>query len=75
MEQVIENEDWSLRVSRLLDLIKRSLEAIERHKAANSPDFIVEQYHHLRDEHLAELDELLRGSNMTIQLLNIGNAA
>ncbi|MBB3836706.1 hypothetical protein FHS57_000688 [Runella defluvii] len=75
MEQVLENEDWTLRVSRLLDLIKRSLEAIERHKAANSPDFIVEQYQHLRDEHLAELDELLQGSNMTIQLRNVGNAA
>ena len=75
MEQVIENEDWSLRMSRLLELIKRSLEAIERHKATNSPDFIVEQYQHLRGEHLAELDELLSGSNMTIQLLNIGNAS
>lgn len=75
MEQVLENEDWTLRVSRLLDLIKRSLEAIERHKAANSPNFIVEQYQHLRDEHLVELDELLRDSNMTIQLRNGGNAA
>ncbi|AYQ35665.1 hypothetical protein [Runella sp. SP2] len=75
MEPVLENEDWTLRVSRLLDFIKRSLEAIERHKAANSPDFIVEQYQHLLDEHLVELDELLRDSNMTIQLRNVGNAA
>lgn len=75
MNQQIEYEEWTLRVSRLLELVQRNIAAIERHKAAGSPQMIVEQYEQLRDEHLAELDGLLKGTGIAVQLTAIQNAA
>jgi len=68
-------EEWAIRVSRLLELIAMDNDAIKMHQEGNSPALIVEQYQRLRNEHLEELRELLKDSGMTIQLLNISNAA
>ena len=66
---------WSDRVARLIELIRLDIEAVKRHTEANSPAMIVEQYEELRNEHLDELRELLKDTGMTIQLLNMSNAA
>lgn len=75
MEQQLDYEEWTLRVSRLLELVHRNIAAIERHKATDSPQMIVEQYEQLRDEHLLELERLLKGTGIAIQLTTIQNAA
>lgn len=66
---------WSDRVARLMELIRLDIEAVKRHTEANSPAMIMEQYEELRDEHLDELRELLKDTGMTIQLINMSNAA
>jgi len=73
--QELENAEWSERVARLMELIRLDIEAVKRHTEANSPAMIVEQYEELRDEHLSELRDLMKDSGMTIQLLNMSNAA
>ena len=75
MTEIGNYEEWAIRVSRLLELIAMDNDAIKMHQEGNSPALIVEQYQRLRNEHLEELRELLKDSGMTIQLLNISNAA
>lgn len=58
-----------------MELIRLDIEAVKCHTEANSPATIVEQYEELRDEHLDELNALLKDSGMTIQLRNLSNAA
>lgn len=74
MEKQLDYEEWTLRVSRLLELVQRNIAAIERHKVAGSPQMIVEQYKQLRDEHLAELDGLLKNTDIDVQLTTNQNA-
>lgn len=75
MATISNYEEWAVRVSRLLELIAMDNDALKMHQDGKSPASIIEQYLRLRDEHLNELRELLKDSGMTIQLLNIGNAA
>jgi hypothetical protein len=75
MNSIGNYEEWAVRVSRLLELVAMDNDAIKMHKEGESPASIIEQYERLRDEHLNELRELLKDSGMTIQLLNMSNAA
>lgn len=75
MTAISNYEEWAIRVSRLLELIAMDNDAIKMHQEGSSPALIVEQYQRLRNDHLEELRELLKDSGMTIQLLNISNAA
>lgn len=68
-------EEWAVRVSRLLELVAMDNDAIKMHQEGDSPALIIEQYQRLRNEHLNELRELLKDSGMTIQLINMSNAA
>lgn len=68
-------EEWAVRVSRLLELVAMDNDAIKMHQEGKSPALIIEQYQRLRNEHLDELRELLKDSGMTIQLINMSNAA
>ncbi|HAK77178.1 MAG TPA: hypothetical protein DCR35_14935 [Runella sp.] len=75
MTAISNYEEWAIRVSRLLELIAMDNDAIKMHQEGSSPALIVEQYQRLRNDHLEELRELLKDLGMTIQLLNISNAA
>lgn len=70
MQPFLETEfrsKWADEISRLFELLSMHIASVERHTQAGSPPMIIEQYEELRDERLAELSELLRGSGLSVQ--------
>jgi|GEM_PF-5508149 len=61
-------EQRAVRVSRLIELIVGETAAIQRHEQAASSGLEHEQWTELRDEHLAELSELMQGFRPEIRL-------
>jgi hypothetical protein len=73
--QELEDAPLAIQIARMVEIIMMDNNAIKMHTKDNSPAMIVEQYVELRDEHLAELSELLKETGMTIQLAQMQNAA
>lgn len=65
----------TLRMARLIEMIVMDNEAIATHRAHNSPPVLIAQYTELRNEHLAELSDLLKGTGIAVQLTHLQNVA
>lgn len=74
-EFIRKTEERALQIGRLLQLISMDTNAIQRHILHNSPKSIIEQYVELRNEHLDELQELMRLEGLSIQLTPLDNVA
>lgn len=61
-------EQRAVRVSRLIELILGETAAIQRHEQAGTTELEHEQWTKLREEHLTELSELMRGFRPEIRL-------
>lgn len=61
-------EERAVRVSRLIGLILGETAAIQRHERAGNVGLEHEQWTELREEHLTELTELMRGFRPEIRL-------
>lgn len=61
-------EQRAVRVARLIELILGETAAIQRHERAGNTGLEHEQWTELREEHLAELAELMRGFRPEIRL-------
>lgn len=68
-EFIKQNKTTALRISKTLALIQMNSNAIERHKQAQSPDFIIEQYQTLRDRYLGELNKILQSYGIEPNML------
>lgn len=76
MQEQIDYQDWSLRVSRLVELIARKTEAIKFHENSQEPDMMaIEQYNELREHYLAELSELMQGFGIIAEFRLLDRAA
>ena len=69
-EFIKQNKNTALRISKTLALIQMNSKAVERHKKAQSPDFIIEQYQILRNRYLGELNEILQSYGVEPNMLN-----
>ena len=65
---VLSAEQRAVQVSRLIELILGETAAIQRHEQANNIDLEHRQWTELREEHLAELTELMRGFKPEVRL-------
>jgi tRNA pseudouridine-54 N-methylase len=74
-EFIKKGKNTALRISKTLALIQMNGEAVERHKQAHSPDFIIEQYQTLKERYLSELNDILQSygiePNMLTTLSNV----
>jgi hypothetical protein len=74
-EFIKKGKNTALRISKTLALIQMNSEAVERHKQAQSPDFIIEQYQTLKERYLSELNDILQSygiePNMLVTLSNV----
>lgn len=76
MQEQIDYQDWSLRVSRLVELIAQKTEAIKFHEGSQEPDTMaIEQYNKLRERYLAELSALMQGFGIIAEFRLLDRAA
>jgi hypothetical protein len=73
--EILEDADITLQIARLVEIIYRDNNALQRHKEAGSPTTIVEQYEELRAEHLEELRLLMAQMGLKVELTPLQNAA
>ena len=65
----LNTEQRANRVSRLMELILGETAAIQRHERAGNFGLEREQWTELREEHLAELTELMQGFRPEIRMV------
>ncbi|MDZ7900341.1 MAG: hypothetical protein U5N85_20235 [Arcicella sp.] len=75
-QEFIKNgEQKALIIARLLQLIEMNTNTLKRHREAESPLSIIEQYKEIRDRYLSELAEVMRGFGVTAKFMPLDLAA
>ena len=68
-EFIKDGEQKALIIARLLQLIEMNTNTLKRHREANSPLSIIEQYREIRDRYLSELAEVMQGFGVSAKFM------
>ena len=74
-EFIKDGEQKALIIARLLQLIEMNTNTLKRHREANSPLSIIEQYKEIRDRYLSELAEVMQGFGVMAKFMPLDLAA
>ena len=67
--------EWSIRVSRLIELIAMTNRTIQVHRKEGDSEIYIKQYEELLERHTDELQELMRVMGLAVQLTPLSNVA
>ncbi len=68
-------EQKALIIARLLQLIKMNTNTLKRHREADSPVSIIEQYKEIGERYLTELAEVMQGFGVKAKFMPLDLAA
>ena len=68
-ESIKDVEQKALIIARLLQLIEMNTNTLKRHREADSPVSIIEQYKEIRDRYLSELAEIMQGFGVSAKFM------
>ena len=68
-EFIKDGEQRALIIARLLQLIEMNTNTLKRHREADSPLSIIEQYREIRDRYLSELAEIMQGFGVSTKFM------
>ena len=74
-EFIKDGEQKALIIARLLQLIEMNTNTLKRHREADSPVSIIEQYKEIRDRYLNELAEVMQGFGVSAKFVPLDLAA
>ena len=74
-EFIKDGEQKALIIARLLQLIEMNTNTLKRHREADSPLSIIEQYKEIRDRYLNELAEIMQGFGVMAKFMPLDLAA
>ena len=74
-EFIKDGEQKALIIARLLQLIEMNTNTLKRHREADSPSSIIEQYREIRDRYLSELAEVMQGFGVMAKFMPLDLAA
>ena len=74
-EFIKDGEQKALIIARLLQLIEMNTNTLKRHREADSPLSIIEQYKEIRDRYLNELAEVMQGFGVSAKFMPFDLAA
>jgi hypothetical protein len=75
-QEFIKNgEQKALIIARLLQLIEMNTNTLKRHREADSPVSIIEQYKEIRERYLSELAEVMQGFGVKAKFMPMDLAA
>ena len=74
-EFIKDGEQKALIIARLLQLIEMNTNTLKRHREADSPLSIIEQYKDIRDRYLNELAEVMQGFGVSAKFMPFDLAA
>ena len=74
-ESIKDVEQKALIIARLLQLIEMNTNTLKRHREADSPVSIIEQYKEIRDRYLSELAEVMQGFGVMAKFIPLDLAA
>ena len=74
-EFIKDGEQKALIIARLLQLIEMNTNTLKRHREADSPVSIIEQYKEIRDRYLNELAEIMQGFGVMAKFMPLDLAA
>ena len=70
-----DGEQKALIIARLLQLIEMNTNTLKRHREADSPMSIIEQYREIRERYLSELAEIMQGFGVMAKFMPLDLAA
>jgi hypothetical protein len=74
-EFIKDGEQKALIIARLLQLIEMNTNTLKRHREADSPLSIIEQYREIRERYLTELAEIMQGFGVLAKFMPLDLAA
>ena len=74
-EFIKDGEQKALIIARLLQLIEMNTNTLKRHREANSPMSIIEQYKEIRERYLNELADIMQGFGVKAKFMPMDLAA
>jgi hypothetical protein len=74
-EFIKDGEEKALIIARLLQLIEMNTNTLKRHREADSPLSIIEQYKEIRERYLSELAEVMQGFGVKVKFTPMDLAA
>ena len=74
-ESIKDSEQKALIIARLLQLIEMNTNTLKRHREADSPLSIIEQYREIRDRYLSELAEVMQEFGVSAKFMPLDLAA
>ena len=74
-ESIKDSEQKALIIARLLQLIEMNTNTLKRHREADSPLSIIEQYKDIKDIYLNELAEVMQGFGVSAKFMPLDLAA
>jgi len=74
-EFIKDGEQKALIIARLLQLIEMNTNTLKRHREAESPVSIIEQYKGIRERYLSELAEVMQGFGVMAKFTPLDLAA
>jgi hypothetical protein len=74
-EFIKDGEQKALIIARLLQLIEMNTNTLKRHREADSPVSIIEQYREIRERYLSELAEVMQGFGIKAKFMPLDLAA
>jgi hypothetical protein len=74
-EFIKDGEQKALIIARLLQLIEMNTNTLKRHREADSPMSIIEQYKEIRERYLTELAEIMQGFGVKAKFVPLDLAA
>jgi hypothetical protein len=74
-EFVKDGEHNVLIIARLVQLIEMNTNTLKRHREADSPSSIIEQYKEIREKYLNELAEVMQGFGVKAKFMPLDLAA
>ncbi len=70
-----DGEQKAIIIARLLQLIEMNTNTLKRHREADSPMSIIEQYKEIREKYLSELAEVMQGFGLMAKFMPLDLAA
>jgi hypothetical protein len=74
-EFIKDGEQKALIIARLLQLIEMNTNTLKRHRKADSPVSIIEQYKEIREKYLSELADVMQGFGVMAKFMPLDLAA
>jgi hypothetical protein len=74
-EFITDGEQKALIIARLLQLIEMNTNTLKRHRKADSPVSIIEQYKEIREKYLSELADVMQGFGVMAKFMPLDLAA